>query len=84
MVGVGPMRYDPARVDARERLIEEPRRYPSSVATSPDGPSRVPLHASSNRMTGSPEPSPESDSKSKRNDGKDLASGNGSILVCST
>ncbi|KAL4069259.1 TPR-like protein [Scleroderma citrinum] len=66
----GHLRYDPARVDARERPVErdvEPRRYSGSVATSPEAPSRVPLHhTSSGRMTGSPEPVSGTDSKGRR------------------
>lgn len=32
----GHLRYDPARVDAREGPVEEPKRYPGSMATSPE------------------------------------------------
>ena len=54
--------YDPTRVDARERPVEEARRYPGSMATSPEMPSCVPRHTGSGPL----EPSPGTDSKSRR------------------
>ncbi|KAG9310296.1 TPR-like protein [Chiua virens] len=67
----GHWRYDPARFDAREtpRQTEATLdRSRQSMATSPDGISRVPLHASTSsmRISESPNSTPAPDGKDRR------------------